>query len=284
MPYGPVFGAMFFGVVCSWLGLGLLGHPQSADRIAGLSLIALGISLALGLLRRRPWARWAGVASALAIALVALRLVALEGRVLDHVALFAAGVTALLLLIPATGRYETASPAGGARDLLQFGVTTGLLGLLVAGWLGANDGPHDPDRDPQALPASARMQRVKWLGFEAGLELAGAEGRPMLATFVTDWCPYCSKMDRETWRSASVIERLSGLIAVKIDADEREDLSARYRVSGLPSTLILDGRGEIISRSDGFLTSRQLLSWIDKAVGPDDPDEPGAAARAVLER
>jgi len=281
MPFGPVFGAIYFGVVCSWLGLGLLGHPQAADRVAGASLVALGVSLALGLLRRRPWARWAGIVSAGLIGLVALRLVAVEGRVLDHVALFAAGVTALLLLIPATGRTESAGSAAGGRDLLQIGATLGLLGLLVAGWLGASPAHHDGDADHAALPASSRMQRIQWLDYEAGLELAGTDGRPMLATFVTDWCPYCSKMDRQTWKASSVIERVSGLVTVRVDADEREDLAARYRVNGLPSTLLLDGDGRIISRSDGYLTSRQLLSWIDKTVGRPDR---GQAAAAVLER
>lgn len=269
MPFGPIFGALFFGFVCGWFGLSLLVHPQNAGRLAGFSLLLLGASLALGLLQRRPWARWAGVAAALLLGLQALRMVVLEGRLLDHVVLYAAIATAVSLAFPATGHAPAPRAVAPARrrDLLQLTTALGLLGLLGAGWWGAlADNPGDAHGHVD-LPASAVRQRVQWHDFESGLELARAEGRPALVTFVTDWCPYCSKMEKNTWRAPEVIARMSDLIAVKVDADEQQALAMRYKVNGLPGNLLLDGDGKLIARSDGYLSARQLLSWIDRSVG-----------------
>jgi thiol:disulfide interchange protein len=282
MPFGPIFGALFFGFVCGWFGLSLLAHPQGAGRMAGISLLVLGASLALGLLRRRPWARWAGVAAAVLLGLLALRMVVLEGRLLDHVALYSAVATAVALAFPATGRAPAPREAGTAkrRDFLQLTTALGLLGLLGAGWWSASDvRPSASHAHAQsALPASSVSQRVRWHDFESGMELARTEGRPALVTFVTDWCPYCTKMEKGTWRAPEVVARMAGLVAVKVDADEEQALAMRYEVNGLPGNLLLDGDGKVIARRDGYLTASQLISWIDRSVGRTT--EP--ASRAAL--
>lgn len=280
MPFGPIFGALFFGFVCGWSGLSLLVQPEGAARLAGLSLLLLGASLAWGLLRRRPWARWAGAVAALLLGLLALRLVILEGQLLHHVVLYSAVATAVSLVFPASG-LVTATPSvgsGARRDYLQLTTALGFVGLLGAAWWGAS-AEHPREAYAHAeLPASAVSQRVRWHDFESGMELARTEGRPALVTFVTDWCPYCSKMEKNTWRAPEVIERMSDLVAVKVDADEEQALAMRYEVNGLPGNLLLDGEGKLISRSDGYLTSRQLLSWIDRSVGRST----APASRAAL--
>ena len=65
MPFGLVYAALFFGVLCTWLGLEFLVASPPLARVAGLLLILLGSALAASLLMRRAWARWAGVACAL---------------------------------------------------------------------------------------------------------------------------------------------------------------------------------------------------------------------------
>jgi hypothetical protein len=282
MAFGPIFGALFFGLVCGWFGLMLLAQPTGAGRLAGASLLVLGISLALGLLQSRRWARWAGVACALLLGLLALRSVVLEGRLVDHVLLYSAAATAIALGLPATAGESSfrASAERRGRDLLQAGVALGLIGLIGAGGWWASSAAGERAQLRSELPASAVAQRVRWTDYEQGLERARVEGRPVLATFVTDWCPYCSKMDRNTWRDRAVVDRLSSLVPVRVDAEERQALALRYDVTGFPANLLLDGEGKVISRSDGYLTARQLLSWIDHSIGSAPP----SASRAALER
>lgn len=293
MPFGLIFGALFFGVLCVWVGLGLQAGQPPAMRVAGLALSAAGLALALGLLLRRPWARWAGVAGAILTAVFSLELVVAEGRVLYHLLLLAAAATATLLALPATG-HPPDGPAGtpqAARrraDPLLWATGVGLAGLVLAAWWPGSATPGKPEPGASsALPASAvAPQRVRWVDFGAGLAEARAAGRPVLLTFVTGWCPYCQKMDRSTWRAAPVVARLADLVAVKVDAEDEQErggfrgaeLAERFGVQSFPSNFLVDADARVISRRDGYLTPDQLLSWIEGAVGRRAKTAPAAAA------
>ena len=85
MPFGLIFGALFFGGLCVFAAAGLLGHPALAVKLSGVFLALLGLSLSIGLLTRRPWARWVAVVFAPAVAAaVSLRRVGTLGDVADY--------------------------------------------------------------------------------------------------------------------------------------------------------------------------------------------------------
>jgi len=270
VPFGLIFGALFFGGVCGWIAVGLLGHPSGAAKLAGVFLGLLGTSLALGLLKRRPWARWGGIGCAAAAALQSLRLVSTTSGVVDHVLMLASVATAVLLAVPATGAARGA-PRGTRRvGLLEAAAVVGAVGLLAVG-LGADRSPPPGGTDgPATPPASLTSRRVDWTDFGAGLEQARVTGKPVLATFVTSWCPYCTKMRGDTWRSPAVTERLQETVPVRVDAEDPgqggPELAARYRISGYPVQLLLDPEGGEVARSDGYQTPGQFLGWLDAAL------------------
>ena len=284
MPFGLIFGAVFFGLFCTMLGLRWLLHPTPEAKLGGALLVILGGSLALGLLMRRQWARWTGVAVGLLLAVAGLRLVAIQGGVFDHVLLLTAVAVALLLAIPVTGdAARGALTAAGARESRVVGpvgwtALASLLGLVAVGFSVENGAtPTGPDR-AGGLPASAIARSVRWTDFEEGMARAQAEGKPMLATFVTDWCPYCTKMNRSTWRASSVTERLERLVTIRVNVEEPgtggfsgPELAERYGVEGYPVQLLLDVDGRPIARANGYQSPRELLAWIDDAL----PDERG---------
>ncbi len=106
-----------------------------------------------------------------------------------------------------------------------------------------------------------------------------------MVNFITDWCGYCKKMDRTTWKDPAVVERLAQLVAVRVDAEEQRirggysgaELAARYAVNGTPTLLLLNDRGEPVSRTSGYLDAGQLLGWLDASLtGPARDAEVGA--------
>lgn len=278
MPFGLIFGALFFGGFGSWLGLRLIGQPGTAAKVAGAFLVLLSLSLSLGLLLRRRWARWAGLLAAALMAAYAIRLVAVYAGVGDHLLLFASVAASLLLLIPATGAAHRGAPVAASPQrvgALELCAVLGFVGVLGAVVWGGGEATRPRQQHSSVLPASAVTKRIQWSDFGTGIEQARAAGRPILATFVTDWCPYCSKMDRKTWRAPAVVERLDELVAVRVDAEDESEkngysgvqLAERYQLRGLPMQLLLDADGEVISRADGYQTPRQLLKWLDGALG-----------------
>ena len=291
MPFGLIFGMLFFGVFCGAFGLRWLFHPTLAGKAAGVLLLLLGYSLAGGLLTRRSWARWLGAVMALALMVFGLHLVASQGDVLEHLLVLAAMATAGLLIVPATGAPRRAAgdpaPAGPARaGSLGWTALASLVGLVVIG--AAWDESIRPTRTDGALPASAIGHSVRWMDFEPGLERARAENKPVIATFVTDWCPYCSKMTRKTWRASAVAERMEDLVAVKVDVEEDAPtdglsgraLAERYGIAGYPVQLLLDSEGRVLARHSGYQGPRELLQWVDDALGGG----PAIGAAARLER
>jgi len=278
VPFGLIFGALFFAGFSGWLGLSLLVQPALPTRLSGLFLASFGISLAVGLISRRSWARWAGVASGALLAAQGLNLVATRGTVADHLLLLASLVAGILLLTPATGGSFVRSVPTEPRSRRSLSLGTvalmSLVGLVALSWGGAPWSLPGESADPSALPVSAVGRRVEWTDFGAGIERARSERMPVLATFVTDWCPYCTKMARSTWKASSVKERLGEVVAVRVNAEDSGErngysgaaLAARYGVSGYPAQLLLDGDGQVIARHDGYQTPAQLLIWLDDAL------------------
>lgn len=288
MPFGLIFGALFFGVLCGSFGLRWLVHPTLEGKIGGALLASLGVTLALGLLMRRSWARWAGLLIGLMLAVFGLRLLADRDGVLDHVLPFAAIAAAVLLAVPATGDPRRGAPpriAAASNRIGPVGWTAlaCFLGLVVVGMSADTGGP--PPARTGGLPASAVSKRIRWIDFGAGLARAREEGKPVLATFITDWCPYCSKMARKTWRASSVVERLDAVVPVKVDAESTREsnghtgreLAARYGVSGYPVQMLLDAEGGVIARVDGYQSPRQLLDWIDEVLARRVTADPAVA-------
>ena len=278
MPFGWIFGALAFGVFCGAVGLRLLVQPQVETKLVGLFLALLGGALALGLLMRRSWARWAGILVAALFAVFSLRLVVAHGEVLQLVMLFVSTATVALLLTPASGDpRRCADPAPAPTNTVGAVGWTALVsfvGLLTLIWATDSVGVVENRSADLALPAAAIGKSIRWVDFDAGMERARGEGKPVLATFVTDWCPYCSKMNTKTWRASAVAERLEELVPVRVDAEERRGadgtsgvaLAARYGVHGFPAQLLLDPEGCVLSRHDGYQSPAELLAWLDGAL------------------
>ena len=73
-------------------------------------------------------------------------------------------------------------------------------------------------------------------------------------------------MDEDTWDDpgvAALVERVA--VPVKVDADARPDVYARYHLGGLPSVALLDADGEFI-RGATFLTVAELHGFLDGAM------------------
>jgi uncharacterized protein YyaL (SSP411 family) len=126
---------------------------------------------------------------------------------------------------------------------------------------------------------AAADQAVDWFPWgEEAFARARELARPVLLDIGASWCHFCHVMDAECYRDPEIASYLNGnYVAVRVDADERPDLDARYQSavaqltgsSGWPLTAFLapDGTvyfgGTYFSRRPsggrpGFL---QILTW-----------------------
>ena len=291
MPFGAMYGALFFTVLALWLVLGptAVEGPWSPQ----ISLAAASGATGLGLLLRRRFARMGGAALATVVALWTGRLFLIAPGPAPVLFFVGSLTCALLLLLPVTGRGETAAGASALGRASGLVAVAGSAGFVIGSlWLSPapSSGAAPTPRATRAESVlAAAPTRVHWTDFGNGLALAESEGKPLIVTFVASWCGYCQKMDRTTWTEPQVIAKLAGLVAVRVDVDETAprngyagaDLASRYGIRGTPALMLIDAAGRALARADGYRDGPQTLTWLETALQRHGSENGGASAQAT---
>ena len=85
-----------------------------------------------------------------------------------------------------------------------------------------------------------------WSG--AAFARARDERKPVLLALATAWCGSCHEMDRTSYADPDIIALINDrFVAVRVDADDRPDISERYSLGGWPTTAFLTPAGEILT-------------------------------------
>ena len=74
------------------------------------------------------------------------------------------------------------------------------------------------------------------------------ERKPVLLSIATAWCGSCEKMDRTSYADPDIVALINDrFVPVRVDADDRPDISERYSLGGWPTTAFLTPTGEILT-------------------------------------
>lgn len=81
---------------------------------------------------------------------------------------------------------------------------------------------------------------------------------PVLVDIWAPWCQPCLAMAPAYERAAAELE--PGFRLLKVNADEAQQLVAKFAIRGIP-TLMLFVRGQPIARTSGALDTRRITEW-----------------------
>jgi uncharacterized protein YyaL (SSP411 family) len=121
---------------------------------------------------------------------------------------------------------------------------------------------------------------------EASFEDARIEGKPVLLTLGATWCHWCHVMDQRAYADPRVIDLVnSRFIPVRVDVDQRPDISLRYNQGGYPSVAFLTGDGEFLTGRpytppDEMVTLLERVSRGEVVTAPLQAAEPGESPAA----
>jgi thioredoxin-related protein len=100
---------------------------------------------------------------------------------------------------------------------------------------------------------------VQWQAFDDGLREASKRNKYTFISLYTDWCGYCRKLDKVTFRDKQVIDKLNqDFVSIKFNAESEAQitwkgnrlshaaLADQWGVEGFPTLLFLNSKGEII--------------------------------------
>ena len=79
--------------------------------------------------------------------------------------------------------------------------------------------------------------------------------------FSASWCAPC-RAYKPTFDKVSKMDEFGDIEFQELDVDENEDLAVKYGIRGVPSTIFINNKGEMIDRLAGLQTEDALVSKI----------------------
>ncbi|HYD41664.1 MAG TPA: cytochrome c biogenesis protein CcdA [Anaeromyxobacter sp.] len=286
---GPVLAAALAFVAAS--GSVALGVTVMFAYALGLGLLFFLIgAFSLSLPRSGPWMET--VKSVFGVALLTAGLVFLLGAFPGLRGAFSAARAPVLLAagLAALGVLAGALTASfGARPLVAAAKAFGLL--LLVGGLVYGIGAGGARERARAAASFAWMH-----DYDAAVQRARAEGKPMILDFWAEWCAACKELDRTVWADPRVRAEAARFVAVKIDGTEYTDTfdaiaAKKYAVPGLPTVIFLDARGrEAPQRVLGAVDPEEMIEALRTVDGacedapepPPPPRVPGAVVACAV--
>lgn len=113
----------------------------------------------------------------------------------------------------------------------------------------------------------SRTPGLAWVSDpEEAFAEARASRRHVVAFLYTDWCGYCRRMDRTTFRDPGVVGELGDrLVWLRLNAEN--DVAGRRmalerRITGYPTVIVFAPSGEEISRIPGYLPPDRFRAFL----------------------
>jgi tetratricopeptide (TPR) repeat protein len=121
---------------------------------------------------------------------------------------------------------------------------------------------------------------IDWEGsYEAALEKALGENKPVVVYLYVDGCDSCETMDAETLSNPEVVKFSRGQLYVRLNVAEGtkgSEVAKQFGTTIYPTILIVDGHGIEIGRLEGSGTPEDFVSLMCSflAEGPFKPEPP----------
>ncbi|CAM1333984.1 thioredoxin family protein [Tenacibaculum aestuariivivum] len=134
------------------------------------------------------------------------------------------------------------------------------------------------------------QEKVNWLTFEEAIEKSSSNPKPILVDLYTDWCGWCKKMDKTTYKNNIIVKYINdNYYAVKMDGEGKDDISFNGKIykyvqqgkskyhelaaaimkgkMSYPSTAFFDPEKRLIQTVPGYLTEakfEKILAYFTK--------------------
>ena len=111
---------------------------------------------------------------------------------------------------------------------------------------------------------------IQWITVEELEQKMKKEPRLVLIDFYTDWCGWCKVMDRKTFSDAEVGTYMDKhFVSTKIEMEKEETgrmLAKKHGVNLYPTFLILDSKGNLLLRMEGFQGPASFLKTLEDFI------------------
>ena len=106
--------------------------------------------------------------------------------------------------------------------------------------------------------------------FEAALQEAQRQGKPLFVDFYATWCVPCKKMEKTVFTQPEVGAYFNErFVCLQLDAEKPENVETakKYKVEAFPTLGIIASDGKAISINAGFVQAAELIEFAKTALG-----------------
>lgn len=132
-----------------------------------------------------------------------------------------------------------------------------LIGLCLLGY-----SIYSKYQDNASIPTVPTQPTLKnhiyYDEYEKCVKLSKAYNKKIVIVFGADWCPYCKSLKKDM----DNITHFAQYIVCFIDTDKNETLVSKYRIRGLPTSVIIDSKEKELSRKTGY-KNKDYNEWLE---------------------
>ena len=99
----------------------------------------------------------------------------------------------------------------------------------------------------------------------AAYEAARADGALILLVFGSAGCPACKALEKRTLAAAEFNNQVGALHLVRLDVQAGREIARDFEVHAIPDLVLMAAEGTVLARRQGFVTTAELLAWIEDA-------------------
>jgi len=119
-----------------------------------------------------------------------------------------------------------------------------------------------------SVASAVAEDKMPWQpNLEAAQQLAARTNRLVLIHFWAPWCQPCMRLEREVFSQAETARALeANFVLVKLNSDEAPGTTRMYGVSSLPTDVIIQSNGRLVSQFQSPPTANQYVAQLNQAA------------------
>lgn len=97
------------------------------------------------------------------------------------------------------------------------------------------------------------------------IEESARVNKPVLMKGYAVWCGACKKLESTTFADEAVVKHLNeNFVVIRVDMEKGEgpEVKKRFKISGYPTMVVLDSKGNETKRLKGFMNAEKFLAGI----------------------